>query len=190
MSDLPIFRFYPGFYEDGLTERPDSSCPLCGSGLALRYRGNVRGRQKIAKPCVSCIADGRAAAAASVSKDFPEFDPEAELYCRYGAFNSIVSREPIPVSDNIDEVLNRTPAPNKWQQVDWPLHSGEPMILEGFVDYSSVASDPARLDAFKSACPRGDLEWGKKAITKGGDAGIIMFRSLAGDCYLGVLDFS
>jgi uncharacterized protein CbrC (UPF0167 family) len=192
MSGMPTFRFYPGAYDDACLCAPETACPVCGRTSVTSYRGKTYGTKEnaVLSPCVFCIADGGAARAANVRQDWPEYDPDTELHCRLGAFNSIVSRRPIPKTDAVEELLNRTPRPPTWQQFDWPLHHGAPMIFEGFADYPSAEADAKRLAALIAACPGSDVNWCKANITVGGDIEVMMFRSADETAFTGLLDAS
>ncbi len=192
MSRVPTFTYYPGAYDDGCLSTSDTACPVCGRQGEISYRGRTFGPDpdSVDRPCVHCIADGRAAAAANIVQDWPEYDPDIDLYYRLGAFGSIAMRSPIPNTDAVDEILNRTPWPSTWQQLDWPLSQDEPMIFEGFVDFASVQSSPPRLAALVAACPQADVEWCKSKVTIGGDINVMMFRSRDGTAFTGLLDAS
>lgn len=140
MTDqLPQFKYHPDPVATGsVTQSPDA-CACCGKARGYIYTSSVYAEDELwGQLCPWCIADGSAAQkfGATFSDDYPLVGE--------GIDQSI-----------IDEVTERTPGFDTWQQEMWLAHCNDACRFLG---------DATKQDIFDLADGRGRLvdadEWG------------------------------
>lgn len=111
---LPTFRYHPDPIETGSIKKSDLPCECCGEAKGYIYSLSIYSETDVEVLCPWCIASGKAAAelGASFSDDHP--------LLKNG------------VAENIaDEVCQRTPGYDSWQQENWQTHCGDACEYHG-----------------------------------------------------------
>lgn len=144
-SPLPIFAFHPDPFGNGVVEKSETICVCCGKARGYIYTGAVFGEDDLHDSlCPWCISDGRA------SKE------KGACFCDGSDFFSAPDAPIIPQAE-IEELTERTPIYNGWQQPEWKHHCGHGCIFLGSVDSHYLQKH------------RGDLESKIRAAANFGD---------------------
>ncbi len=166
-EEKPLFRFYPGAYDEGgpLIVSEDR-CDCCGNPCVWKYAGNIYAREKFAV-CAGCIGSG--AIQSLFAKDgYSLHDIEFEFE---------VPRE------LADEVLERTPGVACFNPFVWPIHNGKPMVFIGYGDSPKLAKNAAAIEATENAF---------RALGAEGVSGpspyALIFQELGGEVLRAVID--
>lgn len=165
-TDKPVFRFYPGAYDDGVLVASDETCASCGQRCGWAYTGLVYARVEVGATCARCLAAG--------TIDLGS-DPHG-----YALHDILLESVP---DDLLDEVERRTPGVSCFNPFDWPVHDGAPMVFLGHGESKALWRDPDLQAAMKAAWHEltGDELTGPTSY-------LLVFRSLDGTHTTAVLD--
>ncbi len=111
---LPRFKYHPDPVSTGAIRASEEMCPCCGQKRGYEYFTTPYGETEVEHLCPWCIFDGSASAKFAVS--FVDSWP--------------LSQAGLPESV-IDEVCNRTPAFETWQQECWLSCCGDACEFHG-----------------------------------------------------------
>ena len=145
----PTFRYHPDPIATGSVKPSDVACRACGRVRGLIYTGPVYGVEEDYNEaiCPWCIADGTAHEKLQVVFA----DPRG--VGGYGDWDSV----PATV---VEEIVNRTPCFNGWQQERWFTHCGDA------AEFLAIAGRPEleafgveAIDAIRQECGYEGDEW-------------------------------
>ncbi len=112
--ELPKFRYHPDPIATGAIERSGILCECCGRKSGFRYALSVYSAEEVSDVCPWCIQDGSAA------KKF-----EAIFCDDYPLIEAGLPEE------LVQEVSQRTPGFESWQQEVWLSHCGDACAFIG-----------------------------------------------------------
>ena len=111
--DLPRFTYHPDPVATGSVVAADTPCVCCGQARGYVYTGPVYAEDEYAQQiCPWCIADGSAHERLGVTFSDEEGVGGGSEWDEVG-------------EDIIDEIAQRTPGFNGWQQEQWWTHCGD-----------------------------------------------------------------
>lgn len=123
-TPLPIFRYHPDPLASGVIEPSTTICSCCGEQRGFIYVGPVYGEHDLHDSlCPWCIADGSAA---------QKFD------AGFADGHPLVKAKIAP--QIIEEVSQRTPSFNSWQQEQWYAHCNDACAYRGDASIEDVAN--------------------------------------------------
>jgi uncharacterized protein CbrC (UPF0167 family) len=112
--ELPKFRYHPDPVATGSIREGAEACECCGKATGYVYTSSIYAEQEVQFVCPWCIADGSAARKfdAIFSDDYPLIDAG------------------VP-DDIVEEVTQRTPGYDSWQQGEWQAHCNDACEFHG-----------------------------------------------------------
>ena len=113
-KSFPEFRYHPNPLVTGNIQKSDMCCECCGENTGYIYTGPIYAIEDIEYVCPWCIASGVAT---------EKFDA---TFC--DAASLIEANIPESV---IEEVTQRTPGYNSWQQGEWKAHCNDACEFHG-----------------------------------------------------------
>ncbi|MBE9103186.1 CbrC family protein [Vacuolonema iberomarrocanum] len=139
LQPLPKFKYHPDPIATGSVKQSTEICQCCGLIRGYVYTSNVYAEEELQDQlCPWCIADGSAA------KKFDAAFSDDYSLIHEGIDQSIV-----------DEVTQRTPGFDTWQQEVWLTHCN---------DACQFLGDATKYDLFELAIGKGQLvdadDWG------------------------------
>jgi uncharacterized protein len=162
MEPLPTFRYHPDPVRTGAVTNSNTTCICCGEVRGFIYVASVYSRQQLRDQlCPWCIANGEAAKRFDAS--FSDSTP---------LIQAKVPREVV------DEVTERTPGFNSWQEGTWLSHCGDACIFEGEASKEDLERISADFKAsFMKEFHLDEAKWDniKKHYAPGGEPGIYKF---------------
>jgi uncharacterized protein CbrC (UPF0167 family) len=132
----PRFRYHPDPVATGSAVPTVEACVLCGVARGWRYVGPIYGRQ-VDVLCLHCIASGEAARALTVGADLP---------CMFTDATDVPRGVPLAV---VEEVTQRTPGFDSWQQPSWRYHCGDGAAFLGPAGYEELRVHPDALEMIR-----------------------------------------
>lgn len=136
--ELPHFAYHPDPLATGSVIAADTACVCCGQSRGYVYAGPVYAEDEYEKAiCPWCIADGSAHAQLGATfTDEEGVDGGGE----WDAVDETI----------VDEVAQRTPGFNGWQQEQWWTHCGDAAQFIGRAGRAELeAQGPAALAAIQ-----------------------------------------
>ncbi|MBV1774601.1 CbrC family protein [Burkholderiaceae bacterium DAT-1] len=120
--DLPKFKYHPNPIATGAIVSTNESCECCGKARGYKYSSVLYATEEVEVICPWCISDGSAARKydGQFLDDYP------------------LRRGNLPESV-IEEVCERTPGYNSWQQQIWQSHCGDACEFHGDASIEEVA---------------------------------------------------
>lgn len=140
----PRFRYHPDPVSTGSAVATVEACVLCGVERGWRYAGPIYGRQ-IDVLCLNCIASGEATRALTGAPEWP---------CMFTDASDVPQDVPITV---VEEVTQRTPGFDSWQQASWLYHCGDGAAFLGTAGYEQLRAHPDALEMIRDDLHR--LGW-------------------------------
>ncbi|WP_346540088.1 CbrC family protein [Micromonospora sp. DPT] len=141
---MPRFRYHPDPVATGSAVPTVQACVLCGVARGWRYAGPIYGRQ-IDVLCLHCIASGQASRMLTSVADWP---------CMFTDAVDVPADVPIAV---VEEVTQRTPGFDSWQQPSWLYHCGDGTAFLGVAGYEELRAHPDALKMIRDDLHR--LGW-------------------------------
>ena len=112
--ELPKFKYHHNPIKTGAIEKSDKVCQCCNKARGYIYTSSMYAEDDIDNICPWCISEGLAA---------KKFD---------GAFSDDYPLVEAGISQEIiDEVCQRTPGYNSWQQDVWQSHCNDACTFHG-----------------------------------------------------------
>ena len=119
-ESLPYFKYHPDPLKTGMFEEKIGKCSVCKKQREIFYVGPFYSEKEVKNLCPWCIKDGNAA------KKYK------------GAFHDSHSVEKDFGSQNLDELIYRTPGYKGWQQEYWLSHCGDFCAFLGYVRWEEI----------------------------------------------------
>ena len=162
VPNLPHFKYHPDPLKTGAVAPSEQVCSCCGMARGYAYTAGFYAEEEVDTICPWCIADGSAAA---------RFD---------GSFTDedALLEEGVPQAV-IDEVCQRTPGFQSWQEAAWRSHCNDACEFHGDATVEEVSQlsgeSLAELLADEMIKPQA---WPKlrDAYTPGGATSIFRFQ--------------
>ncbi|MGW2625339.1 CbrC family protein [Micromonospora taraxaci] len=129
---FPLFRYHLDPVATGSAVATDEACTLCGFARGWRYAGPIYGR-RVDVLCLHCIASGEAARALTTVAEWP---------CMFTDATDVPQDVPLAV---VEEVTQRTPGFNSWQEPNWLYHCGDGAVFLGLAGYEELRAHPDAL---------------------------------------------
>ncbi|MDZ5447654.1 CbrC family protein [Micromonospora sp. 4G57] len=140
----PRFRYHPDPVATGSAVPTVEACDLCGVPRGWRYAGPIYGRQ-IDVLCLHCIASSEAAQALTGAADWP---------CMFTDTTDVPQDVPFAV---VEEITQRTPGFDSWQQPSWLYHCGDGAAFLGAAGHEDLRAHPDALEMIRDDLHR--LGW-------------------------------
>jgi len=174
--DLPKFKFHPNPLATGAIAESNEVCECCEKARGYIYKASFYSTEDVESICPWCIADGSAA-----RKYEGSFSDE------YPLISAGVSKE------SIEEVCQRTPGYNSWQQEVWQCHCGEPCEFHGDAEKQDIEElSGFKLETFLSSNMVKPEYWVGilKRYEKAGNPAVYKFKCVKCGEFIFSMDFT